>query len=88
MKLSDEFLLTPMGERYVLVPVGRAADRFHGVVKLNETAAFIVRQLQTETDTARIVDALAAEYNGTREQFAADVEAILAQLRKIDAICE
>ena len=88
MKLSDEFLLTPMGESYVLVPVGRAADRFHGVVKLNETAAFIVRQLQTETDAAQIVDALAAEYKGTREQFAADVEAILAQLRKIDAICE
>ena len=88
MKLSDEFLLTPMGESYVLVPVGRAADRFHGVVKLNETAAFIVRQLQTETDAAQIVDALVAEYKGTREEFAEDVEAILAQLHSIDALCE
>ena len=88
MKLSDEFLLTPMGEGHVLVPVGRAADRFHGVVKLNETAAFIVRQLQSETDPERIVDAMAAEYEGTREQFAAGVEQTLTMLRKCGALCE
>ena len=88
MKLSDEFLLTPMGEEYVLVPVGRAADRFYGVLKLNETAAFIVQRLQSETTPDKIVDAMAAEYKGTREQFAEDVEAILAQLHSIDALCE
>ena len=88
MKLSDEFLLTPMGESYVLVPVGKAAEKFHGVVKLNETAAFIVRQLQSETDADKIVDALAAEYKGTREQFAADVQESLSKLRQCGALCE
>ena len=86
MKLRDDFLLSQMGEQYVLVPVGKAGKSFHGVLKLNETAAFIVRQLQSETDVDKIVDALAAEYKGTREEFAEDVEAILAQLRAIGAI--
>lgn len=88
MRLRDEFLLTPMGENYVLVPVGKAAKKFNGVVKLNETAAFIVRCLQSETDVDKIADAMAAEYCGTREQFAVDTEEILAQLRGVDAICE
>ena len=88
MKLRDEFLLMPMGEEQVLVAVGKAALRFHGIVKLNDTAAFIVRQLQRETDLDKIVDAMAAEYEGTREEFAAGAEATLTQLRSIDAICE
>ena len=88
MKLSDEFLLTPMGETFVLVPVGAAAQSFHGIAKLNDTSAFIVRQLQTETDADKIVDAMAAEYEGTREQFAAGLEKTLEQLRKCGALCE
>ena len=88
MKLRDGFILTPMGEEFVLVPTGKAAEKFHGIVKLNGTAAFIVRQLQSETDADRIVDAIAAEYEGTREQFAAAVDSTLAQLRGIDALCE
>ena len=88
MKLSDEFLLTPMGERYVLVPVGRAADKVHGVLKLNETAAFIVRQLQSKTDADAIVDAMAAEYKGSREQFAADVQESLSKLRQCGALVD
>ena len=88
MKLREDFLLTPMGEDFVLVPVGEAGQRFHGVLKLNETAAFIVRRLQSETDFDKIVNTMAAEYEGTREQFAEGVEATLAQLRAIGALAE
>ena len=88
MKLRNDYLLTPMGEDYVLVPIGQAAEKFHGIAKLNETAAFIVRQLQTENDADKIVDAMAAEYEGTREQIAAGVEKTLEQLRSIGALCE
>ena len=88
MKLREEFLLTPMGESCVLVPVGKAADQFHGVVKLNETAAFIVWQLKSETNVDKIVDAMAAEYEGTREQFTEGVQVTLTQLRTIGALSE
>ena len=88
MKLRNDYLLTPMGEDYVLVPVGKAANEFHGIAKLNETAVFIVRQLQRETSADAIVDAMAAEYDGTREQIAAGVEKTLAELRKMGALCE
>lgn len=88
MKLQNDYLLTPMGEDYVLVPIGQAAEKFHGIAKLNETAAFIVRQLQSETDEEKLVDAVMETYEGTREQIAAGVEKTLEQLRSIGALCE
>ena len=81
-------MLTELGSDFVLVPTGKAAERFHGVAKLNETAAFIVRQLQSETDEDAILDAMGEEYEGTREQFARSVEITLAQLRSIGGIDE
>lgn len=86
MKLNPEYILQQMGSEAVLVPTGEAAARFHGVVKLNETAAFIVERLQYDTDAEAIVDAMAAEYEGAREQFARSVTYILAELRGVGAI--
>ena len=88
MKLREDYMMTSMGEDYVLVPVGKATERFHGVVRLNDSAAFVVRQLQNETDAEKIIDAMDAEYEGTREQFARGVETTLTQLRKIGALIE
>ena len=88
MKLREGYLMTRMGEDYVLVPTGEAANSFHGVARLNETAAFIVRQLQRDTDEAAILAAMLEEYEGTREQMAAGVEKTLAELRSIGALVE
>ena len=86
MKLKNEFLLSPMGEDAVLVPVGAAAEKFHGIIRLNETAAFIVDCLRTETSQEQIVDALLAEYEVERSEVKRHVNTVLSQLREIDAI--
>ncbi len=88
MKLNPDFILQEMGGEAVLVPTGEAAKRFRGIVRLNETAAFIVERLRDDTDAEALVDALAAEYEGTREQFARSVELTLTQLREIGALIE
>ena len=86
MKLNADFLLTPIGEEFMLIPTGSAALRFHGVVKLNDSAAFIIRRFQSETDADAIVEAMAAKYEGTREQFERALDNTLTQLRSIGAI--
>lgn len=88
MKLDPEFILQEVGGEAVLVPVGGASERFHGVVRLNETAAFLAKALQNDTTAGALIEALAAEYEGTREQFAASVEQTLAVLREANAIIE
>ena len=87
MKLKKEFQLAPMGEEYVLVPTGTAAEQFHGVVRLNQTAGFIVRCLERDTTSEAIVAALLDHYEVERATAEPNVAAILEKLREIDALC-
>ena len=40
MKIHDGFLLREVAGNYIVMPVGAAAERLNGMIKLNETSAF------------------------------------------------
>ena len=86
MKLKANFLIQTIENVQFMVPVG--AEAFNGVVRSNETAAFIVDCLKQETTEEKIVDAMCAEYDAPREVIAADVAEILDTLRSINALEE
>ena len=48
MKLNKEFILSELGDDMLLVPTGKAAVELHGVIRLNETAAFLINCLQED----------------------------------------
>ena len=68
------------------MPVGNEA--FSGVIRSNETAAFMIDLLREETTKERIIDAMWEKYDTSREQIAADVEEVLSILRGIQALDE
>ena len=82
MKISENFLIREVAGNTVVVPVGEATDRFNGMIKLNETAVFIWRALQNETDEASIVTALCEEYDIDKATAQADVTRFIDTLRK------
>ncbi len=86
MKLKDDFLVYPSGDRTVLVPVGRKA--FSGVVKANKTTAFIFECLQEDTSEEAIVRRMLEKYDGTEAEISADVRMVLSELRRIGALAE
>ena len=86
MKLKDSFITHEIDGTQFLVPVG--ADDFSGMVRSNETAAFIVNCLKEDISEDGIVDAMCAEYNAPREVIAADVKVILDKLRSVNALDE
>ncbi len=69
-----------------MVAAGEAAERFHGIVRANETAAFIIDCLKTETTEAEIVAGLTGAYEIDEATAARDVKDVLARLRRIGAI--
>ena len=69
-----------------IVPVGKAAQSFHGLVKANETAGFIVECLQSETTEEEIVDRMMEEYDVDRERAAAGVRKVVEKLKELDAL--
>ena len=51
MKLNPDFIMQEMEAGVsVLVPTGDSSQKFHGIIRLNESAAFIVKALAEETE--------------------------------------
>lgn len=63
-------------------PSGPAAARFNGLIMLNETAAFLMRALQTETDRKTLLGLLRAEYEAPDELLEKDLDDFLARMRE------
>ena len=61
-------------------------QQFHGLVRSNETAAFIVNCLKKETTEEAIVEAMLEQYDAPRETVARDVHRVVEQLRQIGAL--
>ncbi len=86
MKLKKDFVTQMIDGTQFLVPLG--GESFHGIVRSNETAAFVGDCLKEETTAGAIVDAMCEKYDAPREVIAADVEKILGILRGIGALEE
>lgn len=87
MKLKKDFIIHESADGDVLLAVGEEAERFHGIVKLNETAGFIVRQLEQDVTLENLVQALHKEYPDVLEStLENDIKEIIDQLDSIHAI--
>ncbi len=87
MKLNSKFLThTTKGEHYM---ISTSDTKFKGIVKNNETAAFIVECLKSDTTESAIAQKLLTEYKGAdRPTVERDVANIIGKLRSIGAIEE
>jgi len=86
MKLKNGFITHKTGGAQIMV--SSADSGFSGMVRSNETAAFIVDQLKEETTPERIIETMLAEYDAPREIIARDVNKVIETLRGIGALDE
>ncbi|MBQ8495276.1 MAG: PqqD family protein [Clostridia bacterium] len=82
MKTKAGFMRRKLGTQEVVVAVGEASKQFSGIIRLNETGAFLWDLLASGDRTeAELVDALLAEYDVSRELATADVAKFVATIR-------
>jgi hypothetical protein len=86
MKLNENFLTQEINDTQVMVATGDAA--FSGIVRSNQTAAEIVNLMKEETTRDEVVDKMCAKYDASRDEIAADVDMVIATLRKVGALDE
>lgn len=84
MKLKDVIISEANGE-YVAVNMGGS---FNGMIKLNETAAFIAQAMQEETTAEEILKKLCAEYEVDEATATKSIEAVVEKFRQIGFIEE
>lgn len=62
MKIKSGFVLREIAGQYMAVAVGTRARELHGMIGMNETAAFLWEKLQQETTEEQLTAALLEEY--------------------------
>ena len=81
MQIKKDFTIQKVGSSYVAVAVGESSKSFHGMIRLNETGAFLWKLMAEKNCTEdELVDAILAEYEVDRETVVADVRRIVENL--------
>ena len=81
MLINKDFTIQKVGAQYVAVPVGETSKTFHGMVRLNETGAFLWNALaERDMTEGELVDALLSEYDVAREIAERDVHRVVEAL--------
>ena len=83
MKIKSGFVLEEVGGSYLACATGALASGFTGLVRLNETGAFLWGLL-SEKDMTRdgLLSAMTAEYEVSEEIALADIDAFTKKLRE------
>lgn len=83
MQINRDFTIQKVGTSWVAVPVGETSKHFHGMVRLNETGAFLWEQMAEKDCTEEeLVEALLGEYDVSREVATRDVHRVVELLRE------
>ena len=80
MKIKEGFILREVAGNYIVVAVGNAVKQFNGVITLNETGAFLWKQLEKGCDEEKLLSALLEEYEVDEETAKADVKSFIEKL--------
>ena len=82
MKLKYSFEAMDIDEHTVGVPVGESADKFHGIVELNDSAAVIFELLKEETSQEQIVEQLKKQYSSNESELIEFVDEFVGKLNQ------
>jgi len=88
MKIKSDYLLREVAGNYVIVGVGAKSIDFNGIININETGAFIWKQLENDTNAEAVANAIAEEYNVDADVALKDVTAFIEKLKGAELIEE
>ena len=63
MKIKEGFVLREVAGSYVVVAVGNAVKTFNGIINLNETGAFLWKQMEKDNNAEGLAKAILSEYD-------------------------
>lgn len=88
MKIKEGFAKRNIAGSEIVVPVGKKALEFNGMITLNESGAFFWDCLKEETTKEKIVKKVLEIYDVTPEKANDDVEKFITMLRENELLEE
>lgn len=88
MKTKKGFMLRNVADRNIVVPIGQASVDFNGVINLNESGAFLWKELAKGCSYDELLNALLSEYDVAEDIARRDIDAFLDVARKANVLDE
>lgn len=82
MHIKEGFILRRVAGQDVVIPMGNNIADFNGIITLNETAAFLWKNLQQDITKEELLNCLLQEYEIDREKAAEDLDKLLSVLEE------
>lgn len=82
MKFNGNFVLKKIGDAYYAVPLGSISKEINGMIKLNDTAAFIWQKIEDGSSEEEIIDSLSSKFNTAKEIAKNDFDEFTAALKE------
>lgn len=86
MKIKEGYILRKIAGEDVVIPIGGNIANFNGVIRLNESAAFLWKKVQEEVDKEYLINSLIEEYEIDSELATNDVDSFINTLVEHQAI--
>jgi hypothetical protein len=86
MEIKLEFVLREIAGDLLLVPAGKTALDFNGMITLNEVGGEVWKLLPLVADEEELIARLLEEYDVEESVLRQDVEAFLGELRALKII--
>jgi len=86
MKLKQNYVLRNVANTWVVLPMGDETVKFNGMIRLNDTAAFLWKELEKGRNSAQMIDALVKEYDVSPEDAKKSIERFLETLQQIGCV--
>jgi len=86
MKVKTDYILRKVGKQYVVAATGQSSREFHGMIRLNESAAYVFDLLKKDRTEQELVEALMAEYKVDEAEAREDISAFIGTLKEAGAL--
>lgn len=86
MKFNGNFVLKNIGGTYYAVPLGEASKTIKGMIKLNDSGAFIWEKLEKGIDEDEIVAELTKNFGINEDTARKDFKEFTNSLKKVNIL--
>jgi len=86
VKIKNVFVKREVAGNNVVVAIGEAAEKFNGMMKLNDTGSFIWSKLEEGLDRDDVVKSVVEAYDVDEATASKGVDSFIAELEKIGCI--
>lgn len=86
MKIKSGFLLRPMADAFVVVPIGDTAVDFNGIISLNDTGAFLWKLMEDDTDKKTLLKKITDEYDIDADTAMTHIDKFIQKIKDADLL--